>query len=218
MNRLARSSWLVVILVLFKYQMVCAQLPVIDVSNLSQNIIQATQSVLMVVHMVEELLPLGEIVVNDTFSSDLNDLAGIVREAQGLSYDLASLNSQIATLFDLNTAPRTSRDLALRLAAMRRVVVDSYVYALRTQTLIRTALSTVQHLTRLVAAIQHFAGNMQANQTLTQLDSKLTQTLTQLQVQTAAYERAQSVDHLMEPMTIESLHRINEAAMADYPQ
>ena len=218
MNRLARSSWLVVILVLFKYQMVCAQLPVIDVSNLSQNIIQATQSVLMVVHMVEELLPLGEIVVNDTFSSDLNDLAGIVREAQGLSYDLASLNSQIATLFDLNTAPRGSLELQQRLAAIRKVVFDSYVYALRTQTLIKTALSAVRHLTRLIAAVGDLAGNMQSNQTLIQLEGKLNQSLATLQVQTAAYERAQSVERLTDVLTRESAQRIDEAIMADWPK
>jgi hypothetical protein len=148
----------------------------------------------------------------------LESLGTIVQEAQALSYDLSSLNSQISTLFDLNTTPRTSRDLQQRLAAMRRVVVDAYVYALRTQTLIRTALSTVRHLARLLAAIGDLTGNMAANQTLIQLEEKLNQSLATLQVQTAAYQRAQSVDHLMEPMTIESLHRINEAAMADYPQ
>jgi conjugal transfer/entry exclusion protein len=193
-------------------------LPVIDISNLLQNTVQAVQSVLMVANMVLELTPLGEIVLSDTFGSDLDELAGIVREAQGMSYDLNSLNAQITTLFDLSTAPSTSRALQQRLAAIRQVVVDSYVYALRTQTLIRTALNTVQHLTRLVAAIEHFAGNMAANQTLTQLDSKLTQTLTQLQVQTAAYERAQSVERLTEPLIIESLQRINKAGMEDYPQ
>ena len=199
-------------------QRVQAQLPVTDVGNLLANTAQLAQAVLMVANMVLELTPLGEIVLGDEFSSDLESLGTIVQEAQALAYDLSSLNSQISTLFDLNTAPRTSRDLQLRLAAMRRVVVDSYVYALRTQTLIRTALSTVRHLARLLAAIGDLTGNMAANQTLIQLEEKLNQSLATLQVQTAAYERAQSVDHLMEPMTIESLHRINEAAMADYPQ
>jgi hypothetical protein len=195
-----------------------AQLPVTDVGNLLANTAQLAQAVLMVANMVLELTPLGEIILDDAFSSDLESLGTIVQEAQALSYDLSSLNSQISTLFDLNTAPRTSRDLQQRLAAMRRVVVDAYVYALRTQTLIRTALSTVRHLARLLAAIGDLTGNMAANQTLIQLEEKLNQSLATLQVQTAAYQRAQSVDHLMEPMTIESLHRINEAAMADYPQ
>lgn len=79
-------------------------LPVIDISNLLQNTVQAVQSVLMVANMVLELTPLGEIVLSDTFASDLNDLSTIVKEAQGLSYDLSSLQAQVTTLFDLSTA------------------------------------------------------------------------------------------------------------------
>ncbi len=199
-------------------RLVQAQLPVTDVGNLLQNTIQAVQSVLMVANMVLELTPLGEIVLGDEFSADLESLGTIVQEAQGLSYDLSSLNAQVTALFRLDSAPSSARELRQRLAEIRRVVFDSYVYAMRTQTLLKTALSTVRHLTRLVAAIGDFVGNMQGNQTLAQLDGKLSQTLAQLQVQTAAYERAQSVERLAEPLTIESIRRINAAVMEDYPK
>ncbi len=172
----------------------------------------------MVANMLLELTPLGEIVLGGEFSSDLESLGTIVQEAQGLSYDLSSLNSQITTLFSLSTAPQTSRELALRLAAIRQVVFDSYVYALRTQTLIRTALSTIRHLTRLLAAIGDLAGNMAANQTLIQLEEKLNQSLATLQVQTAAYERAQSVEHLTDPLISASMERIRDNIMADWPR
>jgi hypothetical protein len=195
-----------------------AQLPVTDVGNLLANTAQLAQAVLMVANMVLELTPLGEIVLDGEFSSDLESLGTIVQEAQGLSYDLSSLNSQITTLFSLSTAPQTSRELALRLAAIRQVVFDSYVYALRTQTLIRTALSTVRHLTRLLAAIGDLAGNMAANQTLIQLEEKLNQSLATLQVQTAAYERAQSVEHLTDPLISASMEKIRDNIMADWPR
>ena len=199
-------------------QRVQAQLPVTDVGNLLANTAQLAQAVLMVANMVLELTPLGEIVLGDEFSGDLESLGTIIQEAQGLSYDVASLNSQITTLFDLGTAPGTSRDLQQRLVAIRKVVWESYVYAIRTQTLVRTALSTVRHLTRLLAAIGDLAGNMAANQTLIQLEEKLNQSLATLQVQTAAYERAQSVERLTEPLVDASMDKIRDAMMADWPR
>jgi hypothetical protein len=36
-------------------------------------------------------------------------------------------------------------------------------------------------------------------------------------MQTAAYDRSQSVEHITEVMTLESLHRIQEQIMADHP-
>jgi hypothetical protein len=195
-----------------------AQLPVTDVGNLLANTAQLAQAVLMVANMVLELTPLGEIVLGDELSTDLSELGVVVEEARGLSYDLASLQAQVTTLFDLGTAPRSSLELQQRLAAIRRVVFDSYVYALRTQTLIRTALSAVRHLTRLIAAVGDLAGNMAANQTLIQLEGKLNQTLATLQVQTAAYERAQSVDRLTEPLIMESLINIHTNILSDWPK
>ena len=55
-------------------------------------------------------------------------------------------------------------------AEIRRVVFDSYVYALRTQTLLRTTLSAIRHLKALVGAIGDYVGNMQGNQGLTQVE------------------------------------------------
>jgi conjugal transfer/entry exclusion protein len=218
MRRLTYGSLCVAMFTLLTYHSASAQLPVIDATNLIQNTVQAVQSVLMVANMVLELTPLGEIVLSDTFESDMNDLGTIVKEAQGLAYDLSSLQAQVTTLFNLGTAPNNARELRQRLAQIRQVVFDCYVYALRTQTLIRTAVSTVQHLTRLLAAIGDLTGNMQSNQTLVQLESKLNEHLAQLQVQTAAYQHAQSIERLEEALTIESIQRINEAVMEDHPK
>src|SRR5262249_49098169 len=144
-------------------------------------------------------------------------LGAIVREAEGLSYDVGSLQAQIQTLFSLDTAPDNTTELQQHLREIRRVVFQSYSYAMRTQTLLATTLRTVQRLTRLIAMVGDFVGNMQANQTLNQVNATVTEQLAKLQVQTAAYERAQSVERLTETLTIESLHRINEQLMSDYP-
>jgi conjugal transfer/entry exclusion protein len=194
-----------------------AQIPVIDAANLVENVVTAVQTVLMVANQVLELTPLDAMALGDTYMEGLDGLAEIIEAAQGLSYDLGSLQAQVSALFSLDTAPDSAEGLRERLAAIRRVVFDSYVYALRTQTLIRTTLSTIEHLRSLVGAISEFVGNMQGNQTLAQADGTLNETLARLQVHTAAYERAQSVDKLAEPVTLEALDRIHDAIMSDYP-
>jgi conjugal transfer/entry exclusion protein len=193
-------------------------LPVFDAANLVQNLVTAVQTVFMVANQILELTPLGEIIVGEDFQADLDSLGEIVQAAQGLSYDMASLNSQISTLFDLQSVPRGSTALRRRLADIRQVVFDCHVYALRTQTLLQTAQRTVRHLKALIAAVGDLVGNMQSNQTLSQMDSTLTATLEKLQVQTAASNRAQSVERLRDVMMLQSFQEINDAMMEDYPK
>jgi conjugal transfer/entry exclusion protein len=204
-------------LVLRPTQVHAQGIPVFDAANLVQNLVTAIQTVIIVANQVLELTGLDEIVLGDDFSGDMEALGAIVREAEGLSYDVGSLQAQIQTLFSLDTAPDNTTELQQRLREIRRVVFQSYSYAMRTQTLFATTLRTVQRLTRLIAMVGDFVGNMQANQTLNQVNATVTEQLAKLQVQTAAYERAQSVERLTETLTIESLHRINEQLMSDYP-
>ena len=195
-----------------------AQIPVTDVGNLLQNTVQAVQTVLMVGNQLLELAGLGEIVLGDDMAAELDQLGGILEEAQGLRMDLATIQLHVTLLFDLHSAPQSSSALRQRLADIRQLTWTVYVDALRTQTLLQSSLSALRHMTRLLAAIGEFVGNNQGNQTLAQLDSKLTIELIKLKEQTAAHQRAQTVDRLTEPLTIESLYRIQESIMADWPR
>jgi conjugal transfer/entry exclusion protein len=196
---------------------VVAPLPVIDVANLAQNIAQWVQLVLQVANQVLELTPVDEIILSGAFTSTLDELSVIITEAVGLSYDIGSLNAQISVLFDLDTAPDNLTLLKERLAEITRVAWDCHVYALRTQTLVRTTLSAIQHLLRLVEAIGSVIGNMQANQTMTQVQGTAAELLAKIQVQMATYDRSRSVEHITQEMTLESLRRIHAQLMADHP-
>ncbi len=193
-------------------------LPVFDAANLLQNLVQAAQAVLMVANQVLELTGFDALTLGDDYQADLDQLGAIVSDAQGLSYDVASLQAQVTALFSLDTAPASAGELQERLQAIRQVTYESYVYAMRTQTLLQTAQRTIDHLKGLLSAIGGLAGNMQANQTIIQNQHVLNKTVANLQAHTAAFERAQSVERLAEPLTIESLHRINDAVLADWPQ
>jgi conjugal transfer/entry exclusion protein len=195
-----------------------AQIPVTDVGNLLQNTLQAVQAVLMVGNQVLELTGLDAIVLGDDVAEDLAQLEAIRQEAQGLGTDISTIQLQLAALFDLNTAPRSSTELQQRLADIRRMTWTVYVDAIRTESLLQSSVSALRHLTRLIEAIGDFVGNNQGNQTLAQFDAKLTAELLKLRTQTGAYQRAHVVDRLAEPLIMESLPLINESLLSDHPR
>jgi conjugal transfer/entry exclusion protein len=195
-----------------------AQVAVIDAANLVQNVLTAIYSILSVANQILELTPIDEIVLSGEFSGALGALGEIVSAAQGLSYDVSSLNAQVTRLFSLESAPASATELQLRLQEIRQVTFQSYWYAMQVQTLLRTLLSTVQHIQQLVSLVSSYVGNMSGNQNMSQIEGKVTQVLSELEAQTTTYNRAQSVDRIAEPLTIESIKRINEAILADHPR
>lgn len=218
MKHAYRLLLLVLLVLLVWPRSASAQLAVIDLANLAQTTITAIEEILSVANQVLELTPLEGIEISGDFASDMADLAAIAREARALSNDLGSLQAQLTSLFGLSGAPNSSRELRRRVAQIRAVVSDAYIYAVRAQTLVATTLHTIQHLTNLVNAIAAYVGNQSANQSLAQYDSALNATLARLQVQTAAFAKAQAADRLEEALVMESLENISIAIMADWPR
>ena len=207
-----------VLLVLVSMTQAQAQgLPVFDASNLLQNTVQALQAVLMVANQVLELTGLDDIVLGDDLGADLGQLQELGQDAQGLQADLANIQLHIALLFDLQTAPNSSAALREQLAAIRQLTWQAYVDALRTESLLQSSVSALRHMVRLIEGLGAFLGNQQANQTLAQMESKLTVELIKLRTQTAAFHRAQALDRLERPLIEQSLRNIHDAIMEDYP-
>src|SRR5438094_1715181 len=125
---------------------------VIDVADVAQNTITAIESVLTTIqtilieaNQILELTPLDDIAVSGGIVEDMALLGQLVEQAQGLSYDIGSIEGQIESLFNLDTAPDPHHGLTARLAAIKRQKYLAYSYAARVQTLMRTALRTVDH-------------------------------------------------------------------------
>ena len=94
------------------------------------------------------------------------------------------------------------------MAEMRRLLFTVYGDAIRTQSLMQSTVSALRHIVRIVEAIGDLVGNQQSNQTLVQLETRLTVELTKLKTQTAAFHKAQGFDRLEEPLVVESLELI----------
>jgi conjugal transfer/entry exclusion protein len=144
-------------------------------------------------------------------------LGQLVEQAEGLSYDIGSLQAQLESLFNLDTAPDTRDGLTERLAEIKRVKYQSYTYAARVQTLMRTALRTVEHLQGLLDTLSDLVGNMQGNQAHAQLTTVASKHLANLDVQMASFQRAQTVDKLSEALILESITKIQARRIEDWP-
>jgi hypothetical protein len=152
------------------------------------------------------------------FAEDLETLTDLVADARGLAWDLNSLSAQLHSLLSLEAAPDTSAGLQAHSARMRQILVESYGYALRVQTLITTTIRTVKHILRVTEKIAEVLGGVSGHQNGQEYLAKLTQLQAQQHVTTAAFERAQAVQHLSDPVVLESLERIKANVRSDMPR
>jgi conjugal transfer/entry exclusion protein len=201
-------------------------IPVVEIgANLAQNTVTATQSVITAVesvlqtaNMVLELTPVDEVIVGGQIAEDLALLAEIMVSAELVWYDVQSLEAQITVLFGLDNAPDTRAGLDERLLEVRQFYYRSLTFAMRTQTLMMTMLRTVEHISRLIDAVGALIGNMQGNQVAIQQTATVSKTLTVLEVQTAAWQRADTVDRLSQGVILASLDKINLKRLEDHPR
>jgi conjugal transfer/entry exclusion protein len=220
-RRLTRSLVLLLLLVVRSAQ---AQLAVVDVANLGQNTITAIESVLATIqtilieaNQILELTPLDEMAVAGGIAEDMALLGHLAAQAEGLSYDIGSIQAQIDALFHLDTAPDTREGLTVRLAEIKALKYQCYSYAARVQTLLRTALRTVDHLQAMLDTLSQLVGNMQGNQSTGQLVTVSNKHLANLDVQIASFHRAQTVDKLSEALILESINKIQMRRIEDWP-
>ena len=201
-----------------------AQIPVVDVADIAQNTITAIESVLTTIqtilieaNQILELTPLDDLQTAGGIAEDMALLGQLVTQAEGLSYDMGSLQAQITVLFTLDTAPDTRDGLTARLAEIKRVKFQCYTYAARVQVLMQTALRTVDHLQGLLDTLSQLVGNMQGNQTHAQLTTVASKHLANLDVQMASFNRAQTVDKLSDALILESIAKIQARRIEDWP-
>jgi conjugal transfer/entry exclusion protein len=205
-------------------QVAHAQLPVTDAGNLFQNTITAAQSVLTTIqtvlielNQILELTPLDDIAVAGGIAEDMALLGQLAEQAQGLSYDIGSIEAQITVLFALDTAPDTRDGLTERLAQIKQLKYECYSYAAKVQTLLSTVIRTVDHLTGLLDTVAAIVGNMGGNQTAVQAQVVLGKHAANIDIQMSSFQRAKTVDKLSEALILESIEKIQHSRMEEWP-
>ena len=212
-------------LLLASAQLAHAQLPVIDAGNLAQNTISAIQSVLTTIqtvlieaNQILDLTPLDEVGTAQGIMQDITQLASVVEQAEGLAFDITTLQIQLTALFDLETAPATRDGLTARLAEIKKLKFQAYSYAAKLHTVLETVFNTTDHLNRLLETVAGIIGNLQGQQTSIQAQLTATKQLANINAQMIVYYRAQTTDRLSDALIAESIAKIQEARMEDWPK
>lgn len=207
-----------VLLVLCVARPAKAQLSVIDEANLLENTVQTIQQILMVLSWGMDLASLGEDSLGGSFADDAGAIAGLASDVNALSFDISQLNAQLAALFALETAPASSWSLQTRTREVRRLYVQAYSYAMRTQTLLGTISRTIEHLMSITNRIGELFGTVSAQQNGQQYLAKITQLETQTNLQVAAFQRAQSIKEADPSIEIQAVENIKFNVRADMPR
>ena len=201
-----------------------AQIPVVDVENLVvntvtsvQSVVTALQTILLVYDSAVNLTGGNTVSTSGAYNEDIAALQALIAEAEGLSFDLASLEAQIAGLLSLDSAPDNMRDLNARLMELRRARSQGYLYAMRVQTLIQTGMRIADRIVRMVEALAEVLGNLSGHQNANDQVAQLNQIQLIHNTTVQAFARAETVDKAEEVLVEESMQRINEQLLMDWP-
>lgn len=196
-----------------------AAIPVQEVGlNLIQNTIQAVQSVAAVANQAIELTPIETMVGAHGLKHDLDALTQLVEEGTGLAWDIGVLNAQIEHYLGYGELPHRSYVYRVRQGQYHRLVVESYSYAMRTQTLITSAVRIVDRVWALITQVNSMVGNLQISQNAAQAPHQLAQLLLQANTQSAAFERAEAMKRANEEYSQDAAYAISMMALRSHPR
>jgi hypothetical protein len=213
-----RISVLIGLMVLGLSGVAAAQLPVIDAANLTQNTISAVEAIFQSAQWVIDLTPLESYEIAEAYAEDLAVLQELAGEAQAIGIDLASVQAQLDGLFSLEAAPTTSFEFRERVGEINYRIWQVYGYAMRTQTLINTAVRTVEHIMGLIETVAELLGTLSVQQNLHQQIGKLHQLQAEANVVTTALAHAQSTEGLVPGVLYQGMQNIVDEMMSDHPR
>jgi hypothetical protein len=193
-------------------------LPVYDEANHLQNTISAFEAVFQSLQWVIDLTPLESFEISQAYAEDLALLRALAEEAAAIGLDLAGVQAVLEGLFSLEMAPTTSFTFRERVGAINVRLYQVYGYAMRTQTLIATAVRTVEHIMRLIETVAGLFGKLSVQQNLHQQLGKLHQLQAEANLVATALAHAKSNEGLIPGVLTQGLYNITDAMMADHPR
>jgi hypothetical protein len=193
-------------------------MPVYDAANHLQNTISAFEAIFQSAQWVIDLAPLESFEIAEAYAEDLALLREFAAEAAAIGIDLASVQAQLDGLFGLETAPTTSFEFRQRVGEINLRLWQVYGYAMRTQTLINTAIRTVEHIMALIETVAGLLGKLSVQQNLHQQIGKLHQLQAEANLVTTALAHAQSTEALVPGVLYQGIQNIVDQMMDDHPR
>ncbi len=185
-----------------------AQLSVIDVSNLAQNVLQASRALEQINNQIQSLQNEATMLANMArnlsslnvsqlggITNDLQQISNLMNQAQGIGFDVQSVQAAFQQLYPQSYGAGTSLPQLLGDAQTRwQNVKNAFQQTMTVQSQIaQTVQSDSVKLADLVNASQGAAGNLQVSQATNQLLALSIKQQLQLQTLMAAQGRAEAL-------------------------
>ncbi len=186
-----------------------AQWAVIDASNLAQNVLQAARLLQQINNQIQSLQNeatmlenMGKNLTSLNFSSlsgitnDLTQISNLMNQAQGLSFNIQSIQAAFQQLYPRNYATGTSISQILSDAQSRwQTARNAFQQTMTVQSQIaQTVQSDSTKLANLVNASQGAVGNLQVGQATNQLLALSIKQQLQIQTLMTAQGRAEALN------------------------
>lgn len=186
-----------------------AAMPVVDASNLAQNILQATRMMEEINNQVIQIQHMVRMLENDARnltglgSSNLDGLNGslatlqrLMSQAEGIVYDVDRAEQQFRQLYPQEYDAAVTTDQLYQDAHRRwQTSVAALDHSIRAQSRIVTDIAADQQsMAQAMSASQNAVGILQANQATNQLIALQVKQTSELQAMLAAHARAQDLE------------------------
>lgn len=186
-----------------------AQIPVIDVSNLAQNIMTAARTLETVNNQVTQIQQAVQMLENQarnltslptsllsSLTSDMTQLTQLMSQAQGVIFNVAQAEQQFQQLYPQSYGTSTTAAQFYQQAQTRWLTsLQAYNQSVQTQSRVVTDIATdQQNLSQAVTASQSAVGILQSSQATNQLIALQAKQTAELQAMLAAHDRAQDLD------------------------
>lgn len=190
--------------------------PVYDVANHFNTTISAAEAVTNTAKWILEQLGLPSFVITEgQYFEHLATLKALIEAGGQVGFDVHQLQAQLR-LFGLDTAPGTSLAYADQMGEMRGLTNQAFCYARQTQAMVATTLRLIRDVSVLAQHMVAAVGGKQMQQTIAQHQAELVALQSELRLQQAAYQNAQSIDQLTETVIDQSSRNISRSIWADW--
>ena len=149
---------------------------------------------------------------------DVELLCDIIKQTEAINTDLHSLETQMAALLDIHQAPRTRSDLQKRMDELKKMRQQARMFAMRSQTLLKTLLRTGDHIKALLTDVSKLIGNLSGQQRLAEVQTTIHKTLMVQAAQAAAWQRMNTLDVMADALVVESITIIESRRMEGWPR
>ena len=202
---------------------VCADLPVIDVSNLKQSILTAAHTLEEVSNQITQIQQFVQMLENQArnlvslpfselqqITSAIDQVNSLMRQAQSLAYDVARIDQQFQQLFPSYSGSITQAKLVSDARARWQASVNTFQHTMEVQSRIVSDIQADEAtLSTLIGQSQGAVGALQGIQSTNQLLALQSRQLGSTQALLSANARAQATEAMRRA-------EVEEAARAEW--